>query len=216
MTKQVQIIFAQIIQILSQRVESVRNFFQLKESRERAFVPEKEFRFPIERLPKDFLDYLKSKKWSEEAAEVDIVLMHPDEDGFVARLRKSNNCYLQFKIRREERLWDEVSIPISVEEVIPIFETLKEFLEPKVIVSKKRKFFNESDKLKLYMDTVENLGTFVEIESEDQSADTFMQKFNIDAGFSAEPYGKLLLQKPFDIEKNVEKALNQMTSSTTK
>ena len=203
-------VFPQLMEVLIQRFDTVRTFFHLKNSSEKAFIPEKEYRFPIELLPIDFLNDIKNKPWSKEQQEVDIVLMHPNENGFVARLRKSDKCYLQFKVQKESRLWEEVSIPISAEETMLVFETLKEFLEPRVVVSKKRKWYSESDKLRLYLDEVEGLGRFVEIESEDQSADTFMKKFGIDAKLSAEPYGKLLLQKPIDMEKSLDMALKQM------
>lgn len=181
---------------------------RLKKSHEMALIPEKEFRYPIESLPTDFADYLGMKEWSNPSQEVDIVFMHPYWDGFVARLRKNDARYLQFKLKKEQRVWDEVSIPISAEEVMPIFETLREFLEPKVVVSKKRKFFNENKKLRLYMDEVENLGTFVEIESQhDEPINEFMKKFSLDQDHSAEPYGKLILQKQFDKERNIDNAL---------
>lgn len=172
---------------------------------------EKEFRYPITILPPDFLNYLKKKEWSEKSQEVDIVLMNSNLDDFVVRLRKSTDYYLQFKIKKEQRVWDEVSIRISKNEITPIFETLNEFLEPTVVVMKKRKSSKENEEITVYIDEVQDLGTFVEIEGENETVDEFMYKFKIDQNLSVEPYGRLILQKPFDLDKSVTRALNLMT-----
>ena len=171
---------------------------------------EREFRFPVEVLPEAFSDFVTQLNWSECRQQTDIVFMHQDLSGFVARLRCAEALSLQFKIQREHRTWIEHSVDIPSNEAKAAFDVLSEFLSPVVVVDKSRKSCCQENGIKLYFDNVTSLGDFVEVEGVDGAVDQFLFQWNLDPNQAADPYGKILRSKDVNFESLATHALSRM------
>jgi adenylyl cyclase CyaB, putative len=151
----------------------------------------------IEKLKLEFVN---------EYEQIDSYFDFPTNDLFlkdeVLRIREENGkYYLVYKGKREEtegkirrEIAVEISDPLAMEKILS-----KLNLRKTLVIKKKRKEFAK-DQIKLYLDNVDNLGTFVEIEADEKLDINALIKMLNEIGMSKdsiikETYSELMLLK---------------------
>ncbi len=173
------------------RVDRFKEFFSLNPTTKKKLGGrEVEYRFREKTIPAEFL---KKIKFSGKVSQQDIVLMHPSEDGFVARIRKEGaGFFLQFKARKSENFWNEFSVKVHKKEALSAYKVLSEFMEPVASVRKMRSSGAFSG-VKIFRDSVFGIGNFVEFESdEEKKVASLLARIGLEKNCSLPPYGKIL------------------------
>lgn len=175
---------------------------------------EREYRYPITYITEQFKKILSSLEWIEDGEQRDIVFMNPQVKGFVVRIRQNNdNLFLQIKIEKEKFEWHEISTRIDKDSVDDVVAVLKEFMVPMGVVSKNRKHAIFSSKINIYLDDVEHLGSFFEVEGIDKAVDDLLYQFSIDIDKAYPPYGKMLDKLELNIDDEITRAISKMNST---
>lgn len=175
---------------------------------------EREYRYPTTYITEQFKKVLSSLEWIEDGEQSDIVFMNPQVKGFVVRIRQNNdNLFLQIKIEKEKFEWHEISIRIDKDSVDDVVDVLKDFMIPKGGVSKNRKHAIYSSKITIYLDDVEHLGSFFEIEGIDKAVDDLLYQFSINIDEAYPPYGKMLDKLELNIDDEITRAICKINST---
>ena len=149
---------------------------------------EKEIRFKIESDSKIKEIELETEEIQEKSETIDLVLGWKgfeslDKYGFICRVRKKNDeIYLECKKKIEETIWNESKIKLQE------FKDGVNFLsligmKPYLYINRERQIRKYKD-LKIYIDEVDMLGNFIEIEfqealNEKERIQEFLRHFNI-------------------------------------
>lgn len=168
---------------------------------------ELEYRYPVEVLSKEAIDFLDSLKWGEVIHQADIIFMNPQISGFVARIRVSCGFFLQFKIKQSDNMWNEVSIPVERDEIKSIIHVLHDYFVPMGIVEKWRKSKRLETGVSVYLDDVTHLGEYLEVEGINVDVETIMNTLALNPEESYPPYGRSLDSLELDIESEIHEFL---------
>ena len=149
---------------------------------------EKEVRFKIENKSEIKKIELETEEIQGKSETIDLVLGWKgfeslDKYGFICRVRKKNDeIYLECKKKIEETIWNESKIKLQE------FKDGVNFLsligmKPYLYINRKRQIRKYKD-LKIYIDEVDMLGNFIEIEfqealNEKERIQEFLRHFNI-------------------------------------
>ena len=149
---------------------------------------EKEVRFKIENKSEIKKIELETEEIQGKSKTIDLVLGWKgfeslDKYGFICRVRKKNDeIYLECKKKIEETRWNESKIKLQE------FKDGVNFLsligmKPYLYINRKRQIRKYKD-LKIYIDEVDMLGNFIEIEFQEASNEKeriqeFLRHFNI-------------------------------------
>ena len=149
---------------------------------------EKEVRFKIENKSEIKKIELETEEIQGKSKTIDLVLGWKgfeslDKYGFICRVRKKNDeIYLECKKKIEETIWNESKIKLQE------FKDGVNFLsligmKPYLYINRKRQIRKYKD-LKIYIDEVDMLGNFIEIEfqealNEKERIQEFLRHFNI-------------------------------------
>lgn len=170
---------------------------------------ELEYRYPITMLSKSVSNYIKQLPWEKEIYQADLIFMNPQVEGFVARIRVDAGISLQFKIREENHLWKEISIPVKKEEISAIVFVLHDYFQPMGIVEKTRRTLQLEEGVSVCLDRVTHLGEYIEIEGINTDVKTILDDLGLRREDSAAPYGKMLDELHLDTESEIQRFLSE-------
>lgn len=170
---------------------------------------ELEYRYPVTILPESVSNYIKQLPWGKEIYQADLIFMNPQVEGFVARIRVDAEISLQFKIKEENHLWKEISIPVKKEELSAIVFVLHDYFQPMGIVEKTRRTFQLEEGISVCLDRVTHLGEYIEIEGINTDVKTVLDDLGLRREDSAEPYGKMLDELHLDTESEIQRFLSE-------
>ena len=129
---------------------------------------EKEIRFKIESDSKIKEIELETEEIQEKSETIDLVLGWKgfeslDKYGFICRVRKKNDeIYLECKKKIKDNIWNESKIKLKeFREGVNFLSLIG--MKPYLYINRKRQIRKYKD-LKIYIDEVDMLGSFIEIE----------------------------------------------------
>lgn len=149
---------------------------------------EKEIRFKIESGSKIKEIELETEEIQEKSKNIDLVLGWKgfeslDKYGFICRIRKKNDeIYLECKKKIKDNTWNESKIKLKeFREGVNFLSLIG--MKPYLYINRKRQIRKFKD-LKIYIDEVDMLGNFIEIEfqeasNEEKQIQEFLSHFNI-------------------------------------
>lgn len=170
---------------------------------------ELEYRYPVTILPESVSNYIKQLPWGKEIYQADLIFMNPQVEGFVARIRVDAEISLQFKIKEENHLWKEISIPVKKEEISAIVFVLHDYFQPMGIVEKTRRTLQLEEGISVCLDRVTHLGEYIEIEGINTDVKTVLDDLGLRREDSAAPYGKMLDELHLDTESEIQRFLSE-------
>ena len=149
---------------------------------------EKEIRFKIESDSKIKEIELETEEIQGKSETIDLVLGWKgfeslDKYGFICRVRKKNDeIYLECKKKIKDNIWNESKIKLKeFREGVNFLSLIG--MKPYLYINRKRQIRKFKD-LKIYIDEVDMLGSFIEIEfqeaqNEKEQIQEFLSHFNI-------------------------------------
>ncbi len=164
---------------------------------------EKEIRFKIESDSKIKEIELETEEIQEKSETIDLVLGWKgfeslDKYGFICRVRKKNDeIYLECKKKIKDNIWNESKIKLKeFSEGINFLSLIG--MKPYLYINRKRQIRKFKD-LKIYIDEVDMLGNFIEIEfqkaqNEKDQIQEFLSYFNI-KNIEQKLYGDIFKEK---------------------
>ena len=164
---------------------------------------EKEIRFKIESDSKIKEIELETEEIQEKSETIDLVLglkgfESLDKYGFICRVRKKNDeIYLECKKKIKDNIWNESKIKLKeFSEGINFLSLIG--MKQYIYINRKRKIRKFKD-LKIYIDEVDMLGNFIEIEfqkaqNEKDQIQEFLSYFNI-KNIEQKLYGDIFKEK---------------------
>lgn len=164
---------------------------------------EKEIRFKIESDSKIKEIELETEEIQEKSETIDLVLGWKgfeslDKYGFICRVRKKNDeIYLGCKKKIKDNIWNESKIKLKeFSEGINFLSLIG--MKPYLYINRKRQIRKYKD-LKIYIDEVDMLGSFIEIEfqkaqNEKEQIQEFLSHFNI-KNIEQKLYGDIFKEK---------------------
>lgn len=164
---------------------------------------EKEIRFKIESDSKIKEIELETEEIQEKSETIDLVLglkgfESLDKYGFICRVRKKNDeIYLECKKKIKDNIWNESKIKLKeFSEGINFLSLIG--MKPYLYINRKRQIRKFKD-LKIYIDEVDMLGNFIEIEfqkaqNEKDQIQEFLSYFNI-KNIEQKLYGDIFKEK---------------------
>ena len=164
---------------------------------------EKEIRFKIESDSKIKEIELETEEIQEKSETIDLVLGWKgfeslDKYGFICRVRKKNDeIYLECKKKIKDNIWNESKIKLKeFSEGINFLSLIG--MKPYLYINRKRQIRKYKD-LKIYIDEVDMLGSFIEIEfqkaqNEKEQIQEFLSHFNI-KNIEQKLYGDIFKEK---------------------
>ena len=164
---------------------------------------EKEIRFKIESDSKIKEIEQETKEIQERIETIDLVLGWKgfeslNKYGFICRVRKKNDeIYLECKKKIQEHTWNESKIKLKeFKEGINFLSLIG--MKPYLYINRKRQIRKYKD-LKIYIDEVDMLGNFIEIEfqealNEEKQIQEFLRHFNI-KNVEQKLYGDIFKEK---------------------
>lgn len=170
---------------------------------------EKEIRFKIESESKIKEIELETEEIQEKSKNIDLVLGWKgfeslDKYGFICRIRKKNDeIYLECKKKIKDNTWNESKIKLKeFREGVNFLSLIG--MKPYLYINRKRQIRKFKD-LKIYIDEVDMLGNFIEIEfqeasNEEKQIQEFLSHFNI-KNIEQKLYGDIFKEK-IETDKN--------------
>ena len=170
---------------------------------------EKEIRFKIESGSKIKEIELETEEVQEKSKNIDLVLGWKgfeslDKYGFICRIRKKNDeIYLECKKKIKDNTWNESKIKLKeFREGVNFLSLIG--MKPYLYINRKRQIRKFKD-LKIYIDEVDMLGNFIEIEfqeasNEEKQIQEFLSHFNI-KNIKQKLYGDIFKEK-IETDKN--------------
>lgn len=164
---------------------------------------EKEIRFKIESDSKIKEIELETEEIQGKSETIDLVLGWKgfeslDKYGFICRVRKKNDeIYLECKKKIKDNIWNESKIKLKeFSEGINFLSLIG--MKPYLYINRKRQIRKFKD-LKIYIDEVDMLGSFIEIEfqeaqNEKEQIQEFLSHFNI-KNIEQKLYGDIFKEK---------------------
>ena len=164
---------------------------------------EKEIRFKIESDSKIKEIELETEEIQEKSETIDLVLGWKgfeslDKYGFICRVRKKNDeIYLECKKKIKDNIWNESKIKLKeFREGVNFLSLIG--MKPYLYINRKRQIRKFKD-LKIYIDEVDMLGNFIEIEfqeasNEEKQIQEFLSYFNI-KNIEQKLYGDIFKEK---------------------
>lgn len=164
---------------------------------------EKEIRFKIESDSKIKEIELETEEIQEKSETIDLVLGWKgfeslDKYGFICRVRKKNDeIYLECKKKIKDNIWNESKIKLKeFREGVNFLSLIG--MKPYLYINRKRQIRKYKD-LKIYIDEVDMLGSFIEIEfqkaqNEKEQIQEFLSHFNI-KNIEQKLYGDIFKEK---------------------
>lgn len=164
---------------------------------------EKEIRFKIESDSKIKEIELETEEIQGKSETIDLVLGWKgfeslDKYGFICRVRKKNDeIYLECKKKIKDNIWNESKIKLKeFSEGINFLSLIG--MKPYLYINRKRQIRKYKD-LKIYIDEVDMLGSFIEIEfqkaqNEKEQIQEFLSHFNI-KNIEQKLYGDIFKEK---------------------
>lgn len=164
---------------------------------------EKEIRFKIESDSKIKEIELETEEIQEKSETIDLVLGWKgfeslDKYGFICRVRKKNDeIYLECKKKIKDNIWNESKIKLKeFREGVNFLSLIG--MKPYLYINRKRQIRKFKD-LKIYIDEVDMLGSFIEIEfqeaqNEKEQIQEFLSYFNI-KNIEQKLYGDIFKEK---------------------
>ena len=164
---------------------------------------EKEIRFKIESDSKIKEIELETEEIQEKSETIDLVLGWKgfeslDKYGFICRVRKKNDeIYLECKKKIKDNTWNESKIKLKeFREGVNFLSLIG--MKPYLYINRKRQIRKFKD-LKIYIDEVDMLGNFIEIEfqkaqNEKDQIQEFLSYFNI-KNIEQKLYGDIFKEK---------------------
>lgn len=164
---------------------------------------EKEIRFKIESDSKIKEIELETEEIQEKSETIDLVLGWKgfeslDKYGFICRVRKKNDeIYLECKKKIKDNIWNESKIKLKeFSEGINFLSLIG--MKPYLYINRKRQIRKYKD-LKIYIDEVDMLGSFIEIEfqeaqNEKEQIQEILSHFNI-KNIEQKLYGDIFKEK---------------------
>lgn len=142
---------------------------------------EKEVRYKINRMQKENI-INETEILENESRTIDLVMgwngfESLNKYGFICRIREKNGkIELQTKKKIKDNEWEETKLALnSFEEGYNLLKTLR--MEPYLYINRIRQVRKYED-LKIFLDDIDLLGNYVEIEFQDsKDADKNIQKF---------------------------------------
>ena len=142
---------------------------------------EKEVRYKINRMQKENI-INETEILENESRTIDLVMRwngfeSHNKYGFICRIREKNGkIELQTKKKIKDNEWEETKLALnSFEEGYNLLKTLR--MEPYLYINRIRQVRKYED-LKIFLDDIDLLGNYVEIEFQDsKDADKNIQKF---------------------------------------
>lgn len=172
---------------------------------------EKEVRYKINRMQKENI-INETEILENESRTIDLVMgwngfESLNKYGFICRIREKNGkIELQTKKKIKDNEWEETKIELnSFEEGYNLLRTLK--MEPYLYINRIRQVRKYED-LKIFLDDIDLLGNYVEIEFQDskdadKNIQKFIKKFQIEDK-KEKLYGDIFKEK-IELDKNFEK-----------
>lgn len=164
---------------------------------------EKEIRFKIESDSKIKEIELETEEIQGKSETIDLVLGWKgfeslDKYGFICRVRKKNDeIYLECKKKIKDNIWNESKIKLKeFREGVNFLSLIG--MKPYLYINRKRQIRKFKD-LKIYIDDVDMLGSFIEIEfqeaqNEKEQIQEFLSHFNI-KNIEQKLYGDIFKEK---------------------
>lgn len=172
---------------------------------------EKEVRYKISKTQKENI-INKTRVLENENRTIDLVMgwngfESLNKYGFICRIREKNGkIELQTKKKIKDNEWEETKIALnSFEEGYNLLKTLR--MEPYLYINRIRQVRKYED-LKIFLDDIDLLGNYVEIEFQDskdadKNIQKFIKKFQIEDK-KEKLYGDIFKEK-IELDKNFEK-----------
>lgn len=172
---------------------------------------EKEVRYKINRMQKENI-INETEILENESRTIDLVMgwngfESLNKYGFICRIREKNGkIELQTKKKIKDNEWEETKIALnSFEEGYNLLKTLR--MEPYLYINRIRQVRKYED-LKIFLDDIDLLGNYVEIEFQDskdadKNIQKFIKKFQIEDK-KEKLYGDIFKEK-IELDKNFEK-----------
>ena len=164
---------------------------------------EKEIRFKIESDSKIKEIELETEEIQGKSETIDLVLGWKgfeslDKYGFICRVRKKNDeIYIECKKKIKDNIWNESKIKLKeFREGVNFLSLIG--MKPYLYINRKRQIRKFKD-LKIYIDEVDMLGSFIEIEfqeaqNEKEQIQEFLSHFNI-KNIEQKLYGDIFKEK---------------------
>ena len=164
---------------------------------------EKEIRFKIESDSKIKEIELETEEIQGKSETIDLVLGWKgfeslDKYGFICRVRKKNDeIYLECKKKIKDNIWNESKIKLKeFREGVNFLSLIG--MKPYLYINRKRQIRKFKD-LKIYIDEVDMLGSFIEIEfqeaqNEKEQIQEILSHFNI-KNIEQKLYGDIFKEK---------------------
>lgn len=172
---------------------------------------EKEVRYKINRMQKENI-INETEILENESRTIDLVMgwngfESLNKYGFICRIREKNGkIELQTKKKIKDNEWEETKLALnSFEEGYNLLKTLR--MEPYLYINRIRQVRKYED-LKIFLDDIDLLGNYVEIEFQDskdadKNIQKFIKKFQIEDK-KEKLYGDIFKEK-IELDKNFEK-----------
>lgn len=172
---------------------------------------EKEVRYKINRMQKENI-INETEILENESRTIDLVMgwngfESLNKYGFICRIREKNGkIELQTKKKIKDNEWEETKLALnSFEEGYNLLKTLR--MEPYLYINRIRQVRKYED-LKIFLDDIDLLGNYVEIEFQDskdadKNIQKFIRKFQIEDK-KEKLYGDIFKEK-IELDKNFEK-----------
>lgn len=172
---------------------------------------EKEVRYKINRMQKENI-INETEILENESRTIDLIMgwngfESLNKYGFICRIREKNGkIELQTKKKIKDNEWEETKIALnSFEEGYNLLKTLR--MEPYLYINRIRQVRKYED-LKIFLDDIDLLGNYVEIEFQDskdadKNIQKFIKKFQIEDK-KEKLYGDIFKEK-IELDKNFEK-----------